>query len=98
MTESSGKGSTVGSSPEEMGGRHLLELEIAEGCETPSACWDSNLGSLQEQQVFLTTEPFLQPKSLSFRFETEWYYVALNGPELTEEVLSFPSAGFKGKQ
>ena len=67
MIESSGRGSTVGSSPEEMGSRYLLELEIAEGCETPSACWDSNLGPLREQQVFLTTEPFLQPKSLHFR-------------------------------
>ena len=32
-----------------------------DGCEPPCGCWEMNLGPLQEPQVLLTAEPFLQP-------------------------------------
>jgi hypothetical protein len=34
---------------------------ISGGCEPPCGCWELNSGSLEEQSVFLTTEPSLQP-------------------------------------
>lgn len=37
--------------------------EVMDGCETPYGCWELNLSSLQQQQMFLTTEPFLQALS-----------------------------------
>ena len=30
-------------------------------CEPPCACWESNLGPVEEQPVLLTAEPSLQP-------------------------------------
>jgi hypothetical protein len=43
--------------------RHQKKVSdlITDGCEPPCGCWESNLGSLEEQTVPLTTEPFLQP-------------------------------------
>ena len=41
------------------------EGPITDGCEPPCGCWELNLGPLEEQSVFLTTEPSLQP---SFTF------------------------------
>jgi hypothetical protein len=39
------------------------------GCsELPRACWERNTGTLQEQQVFLITEPSLQTRLLCFLF------------------------------
>ena len=32
----------------------------------PCGCWDLNSGTLEEQSVFLTTEPSLQPQELNF--------------------------------
>ena len=34
---------------------------VTNSCELPCGCWELNPGPLQEQQVFLTTEPSLQP-------------------------------------
>ena len=34
---------------------------ITDGCELPSGCWELNSGPPEEQSVFLTTEPSLQP-------------------------------------
>jgi hypothetical protein len=34
---------------------------ITDGCEPPCGCWKLNSGSLEEQSVFLTPEPSLQP-------------------------------------
>jgi hypothetical protein len=34
---------------------------ITDGCEPPCGCWKLNSGSLEEQPVLLTSEPFLQP-------------------------------------
>ena len=34
-----------------------LGTEAIDGCELPCGYWDLNSGSLQEQQVLLTTEP-----------------------------------------
>jgi len=41
----------------------LMELD---SCEPPCGCWELNPGPLEEQPVFLTTEPSLQPSSISF--------------------------------
>jgi hypothetical protein len=35
---------------------------IAEGWEPPCGCWELNAGPLEEQSVFLTIEPSLQPQ------------------------------------
>jgi hypothetical protein len=43
-----------------------LRTEVTGGCDLSPLFWQPNLGSLQEQQVFLTTEPSLQPLSLCF--------------------------------
>ena len=34
---------------------------ITDDCEPPCGCWELNSGPLEEQPVFLTTEPSLQP-------------------------------------
>jgi hypothetical protein len=34
---------------------------ITDGREPPCGCWELNSGPLEEQSVFLTAEPFLQP-------------------------------------
>jgi hypothetical protein len=31
---------------------------VMDACKTSCCCWEPNLGSLQEQQVLLTAEPF----------------------------------------
>jgi hypothetical protein len=36
-------------------------VPIMEGCEPPCGCWELNPGSLEEQSMLLTAEPFLQP-------------------------------------
>ena len=33
---------------------------VTGGCELPCGCWELNLGPLEEQPVFLTSEPSLQ--------------------------------------
>lgn len=40
-------------------------IGVTDGCKPSSGFWDSNSGPLQEQQVFLTAKPILQP-SLCF--------------------------------
>jgi hypothetical protein len=30
---------------------------VTDGCEPPCGCWDLNSGPLEEQSMFLTTEP-----------------------------------------
>jgi hypothetical protein len=37
------------------------ETGVTESSELPCWCWEPNLGSLQEQEVLLTTEPSFQP-------------------------------------
>jgi hypothetical protein len=37
--------------------------EVIGSCEPPCGYWELDLGLLQEQQVFLTTKPSLQPLS-----------------------------------
>jgi hypothetical protein len=32
-----------------------------DSCEPPCGCWELNSGPLEEQSVFLTSEPSLQP-------------------------------------
>ena len=39
---------------------------ITDGCEPRCGCWDLNSGPSEEQLVFLTTEPSLQPKIKNF--------------------------------
>jgi hypothetical protein len=38
---------------------------ITNGCEPPCGCWDLNSGPSEEQSVFLTTEPSLQPPEVT---------------------------------
>jgi hypothetical protein len=40
--------------------KRALDL-TTDGCEPPCGCWELNSGPLEEQSVFLTTEPSLQP-------------------------------------
>ena len=35
-----------------------------DSCDLLCGCWELNLGPLEEQQAFLTTEPSLQPLKL----------------------------------
>jgi len=44
------------------GGSLGLELQRL---ELPRGCWESKLGLLEEQPVFLTAEPSLQPRDRS---------------------------------
>ena len=37
------------------------QVPFTDGCEPPHGCWDLNSGSLEEQSVFLTSEPSVQP-------------------------------------
>jgi hypothetical protein len=41
---------------------------ITDGCEPPCGCWELNSGLLEEQSVFLTAEPSLQPLLPLFYF------------------------------
>lgn len=34
---------------------------LQDDCKPPCRCWKLNLGTLEEQQVFITAEPFFQP-------------------------------------
>ena len=34
---------------------------VTDGCKPPCGCWELNSGPLEEQSVFLTAEPSLQP-------------------------------------
>ena len=34
---------------------------IMDGCEAPCGCWELNSGPLEEQTMFLTSEPSLHP-------------------------------------
>ena len=34
---------------------------VINGCELPCVCWELNLDPLEKQQLFLVTEPSLQP-------------------------------------
>jgi hypothetical protein len=43
-----------------------LELESLEGVSHPCGCQEPNAGPLEGQQVFLTTEPSLQPSDCFF--------------------------------
>ena len=45
---------------------------ITDGCEPPCGCWDLNSGPLEEQSVFLTTEPSLQPLFLLFKIMVKY--------------------------
>uniref|UniRef100_A0A8C6IH03 Uncharacterized protein n=1 Tax=Mus spicilegus TaxID=10103 RepID=A0A8C6IH03_MUSSI len=40
-----------------------------DGCEPSSGCWELNSGPLEEQSVFLTSEPPLQPALLHFEHQ-----------------------------
>ena len=37
---------------------------ITDGCEAPCGCWELNSGPVEEQSVFLTSEPSLQIKRI----------------------------------
>jgi hypothetical protein len=40
--------------------------EVTDSCEPPCGYWELNLGPLEEQPVFLTTESSLQPLGCLF--------------------------------
>jgi hypothetical protein len=60
-------------------------------CEPPCGCWELNSGPLQEQPVFLTTEPSLQP-SLAL------LYLGWLLPEATHLYLGEPPHTNEGKK
>jgi hypothetical protein len=49
-------------------GQKKASDSITGGYEPPCGCWELNSGSLEEQSVLLTTEPYLQPGHLFFVF------------------------------
>lgn len=44
----------------------VLVTEVADSCELPHRCWESNSGPLEEQLVLVTPESSLQPLLRSF--------------------------------
>jgi hypothetical protein len=51
---------------------------ITDGCEPPCGCWELNSGPLEDQSVFLPTEPSLQPPPfiiLTFFFFLRFIYL-----------------------
>jgi len=52
---------------------------VTDSCELPCGCWELNSGPLQEQLVFLTTEPSLQPKG-------DFFFLMLNKVEASLKV------------
>jgi hypothetical protein len=50
---------------------------ITDGCEPPCGCCGLNSGSLDEQSVLLTTEPFFQPQLFLFLSFIYYLYVAV---------------------
>jgi hypothetical protein len=46
--------------PQRSEGTACLGVGVIDGCEQPCGEWEPNPGPLNEQQVLLTTEPFLQ--------------------------------------
>ena len=38
-----------------------LKFAVIDNCELPGGCWESNSGSPQDQTVFLTIDPCVQP-------------------------------------
>jgi hypothetical protein len=52
------------------------ETGVTDGCELSSTCWELNPGPLQEQQMYLTAMPFIQPAILfSYKLLGWWHYV-----------------------
>ena len=47
-------------------GHQMPGTGVIDGCEPPRECWEVNLDPQQEQQVLLTTEPFLWSPFLPF--------------------------------
>ena len=45
--------------------------DLIDGCEPACGCWELNSGLLEEQTVFLTAEPSLQPFNFSFSYLTQ---------------------------
>ena len=61
----------IGALPALMPVHHILHPQksegyqtgVTDGCQPPCGHWDSNSGSLEDQQpLFLTVMPFLQPQ------------------------------------
>ena len=48
---------------------------ITDGCEPPCGCWELNSGPLEEQAMFLTSEPSLQ--SLVYNFLSSLYILKI---------------------
>ena len=49
---------------------------VTDGCEPTYRGWELNLDPLEEQQVLLTAEPFLQPHLVLFKNYSEEILVA----------------------
>jgi hypothetical protein len=61
---------------------------ITDGCEPPCGCWELNSGPLEEQTVFSTTEPSLQPPKL-YLFITYLEVLSIQQPYFTEMAPGF---------
>jgi hypothetical protein len=59
---------------------------ITGGFEPPCGCWDLNSGPSEEQSVFLTTEPPLQPYAFLL---TEWDNYSSVDQDLLQLLIFF---------
>lgn len=49
-------------------GTRFTASGVMDGYEQSCRCWESNQGHLEEQRVPLTTEPYLQPQTVTQKF------------------------------
>jgi hypothetical protein len=55
---------------------------ITDGFESPCSCWESNSQPAEEQSVFLTAEPSLQPHNPIFKY---YNLISRKGHRMREE-------------
>jgi len=72
---------------------------VTDRCELPCGCWELNLGPLEEQLVFLTPEPSLQP--IRYQIQSEACssvsaFVSLNQPFLPTTPQEGPQGCLHG--
>ena len=63
---------------------------VTNSCKLSSRCWELNLGPLEGQLAFLTTEPSLQPPLLTFRWFGGW----VSAPVTLGTLLSISNLPF----
>jgi hypothetical protein len=64
-----------------------LELELTGSCELSRRCLESNLDTLKEHQVLLTTKPSLQPQLVVLNVIIIIFYMYCCGISIREDLL-----------